>query len=180
MRRILVIFFVFGAVLSAGLVTAQQGTPGPMQATPVLCASPVAETDATPMLMTTAAPSAASPGGAEPGEEIGLYECASLAAGEGAAPTQASDSSLSVVMGDIFYQPKEITIPANTDIVIDRPNEGSIAHTFDIDELNIHTGEVAAGATASVTINAAPGDYVFYCAIPGHKEAGMTGTLRAQ
>jgi uncharacterized cupredoxin-like copper-binding protein len=31
-----------------------------------------------------------------------------------------------------------------------------------------------------VTINAAPGDYQYYCSIPGHKEAGMVGTIHVQ
>jgi uncharacterized cupredoxin-like copper-binding protein len=28
-----------------------------------------------------------------------------------------------------------------------------------------------------VTINAAPGEYEYYCAVPGHKQAGMVGKL---
>jgi uncharacterized cupredoxin-like copper-binding protein len=32
-----------------------------------------------------------------------------------------------------------------------------------------------AKATASVTLK--PGKYTFYCTVPGHRQAGMTGTL---
>jgi uncharacterized cupredoxin-like copper-binding protein len=178
MRRSVVVLVICAVVLSVGLAAAQQATPDSKLATPVLCASPIAGTDATPILITTAAPSAASPGGSEPGEDLGLYACASPSAE--AAPSQASDTTPSVVMGDIFFQPKEITIPANTDVTIELPNQGASVHTFDIDELNIHTGEVQPGATTTVTINAPAGDYVYYCAIPGHKEAGMVGTLHVQ
>jgi plastocyanin len=33
------------------------------------------------------------------------------------------------------------------------------------------------GSTASVTADLKPGTYEFYCAIPGHEQAGMKGTL---
>jgi uncharacterized cupredoxin-like copper-binding protein len=29
-------------------------------------------------------------------------------------------------------------------------------------------------------VNAEPGEYEFHCSVPGHKEAGMTGTLIVQ
>ena len=35
-------------------------------------------------------------------------------------------------------------------------------------------------ATVSMTINAPAGTYIFYCGVPGHKEAGMVGTLTAE
>ena len=99
-----------------------------------------------------------------------------------AQPTQAGQASpsgpIEVSLEDIKFNPAEITIPANTDVTINLVNKGVTAHTFDIDALNIHSGEMQPGATASVTINAAAGDYQYYCAVPGHKEAGMIGTLR--
>ena len=33
------------------------------------------------------------------------------------------------------------------------------------------------GETQTVVINAKPGSYEYYCNVPGHKEAGMVGTL---
>jgi uncharacterized cupredoxin-like copper-binding protein len=35
---------------------------------------------------------------------------------------------------------------------------------------------VAQGKT-SVSTELAPGQYVFYCTVPGHRQAGMQGTL---
>src|SRR5262249_42104302 len=62
-------------------------------------------------------------------------------------------------------------------VTVNLVNKGASVHTFDIDALNIHSGDVAPGSTKSITIHAAPGDYQYYCSIPGHKEAGMVGTL---
>jgi uncharacterized cupredoxin-like copper-binding protein len=36
------------------------------------------------------------------------------------------------------------------------------------------------GESETITINAAPGTYDFYCSTPGHKEAGMVGKLIVQ
>jgi plastocyanin len=100
------------------------------------------------------------------------------------SPTPSSDDAetdaQSVEMVDIAFNPTEITIPANTDVTIDLFNSGAANHTFDIDELDIHSGDYAAGQTGSVTINAPPGEYEYYCAVPGHKESGMVGKLIVQ
>jgi plastocyanin/mono/diheme cytochrome c family protein len=101
----------------------------------------------------------------------------------GATPTPTTGTTPpgpSVALHDIFFDPKEITIQANTAVKITLTNDGAGPHTFDIDALNVHSGEIAPGATATVTVNAAPGQYQYYCAIPGHKEAGMVGTLTVQ
>ena len=49
-------------------------------------------------------------------------------------------------------------------------------HNFSIDELDIDV-DIAPGATEEVVINAPAGTYEFYCNVPGHKAAGMLGTL---
>ncbi len=56
-------------------------------------------------------------------------------------------------------------------------NKDDFAHTFDIDELNIHVALPARSTTAVAIKPTAAGTLPFYCAVPGHKEAGMAGTL---
>jgi plastocyanin/mono/diheme cytochrome c family protein len=89
-------------------------------------------------------------------------------------------AAATVDMVDIAFDPKEITIPANTAVKVNLANKGAIAHNFNVDQLNVHSGDVQPGGTGSVTITAAPGDYQYYCAVPGHKEAGMVGTLHVK
>jgi len=90
--------------------------------------------------------------------------------------TTTAATTVDVVAQDIFFEPKEVTIPANTDVTVNIPNEGVTPHNFSIDALNIDV-DIAPGATESVVINAPAGEYEFYCNVPGHKEAGMVGTL---
>jgi uncharacterized cupredoxin-like copper-binding protein len=90
--------------------------------------------------------------------------------------TPAAAMSVDVVSYDIYFEPKELTIPANTDVTVILPNDGVTLHNFSIDELGIDV-DIAPGATEETIINAPAGEYEFYCAVPGHKEAGMVGTL---
>jgi uncharacterized cupredoxin-like copper-binding protein len=99
---------------------------------------------------------------------------------EGGTPTTgattAAAMTVDVVAQDIFFEPKELTIPANTDVTVNLPNEGAAPHNFSIDALGIDV-DMAPGAAEQVVINAPAGEYEFYCNVPGHKEAGMVGTL---
>jgi plastocyanin len=97
-----------------------------------------------------------------------------VAASGGNAATQAT-----VTMVDIAFQPKELTIPAKTDVTVSLPNTGVSLHNFSIDELGVDV-DVAPGDTGSATINAPAGTYRFYCDVPGHAQAGMVGTLTVQ
>ena len=90
--------------------------------------------------------------------------------------TAAAAMTVDVVSYDIYFEPDELTIPANTDVTVVLPNEGVTPHNFSIDALDISV-DIAAGATEEVVINAPAGEYEFYCNVPGHKQAGMVGTL---
>lgn len=99
-----------------------------------------------------------------------------------AAPAQAStggEPTYEIDAIDIAYSVKELTIPADTEVTIKVVNKGASVHTFDIDALNIHSGDIQPGDTFTTKVKAAAGKYEYYCNIPGHKEAGMDGTLIA-
>jgi plastocyanin/mono/diheme cytochrome c family protein len=91
--------------------------------------------------------------------------------------TTGPSDGTTVDLVDIAFEQAELRIAANTDVVVTLVNKGAAPHTFDIDDLNIHSGNVDPGTTTTVTINAAPGEYEYYCEIPGHKQQGMVGKL---
>jgi plastocyanin len=92
----------------------------------------------------------------------------------------AAAAPLEVDMVDIAFNPKELTIPANTDVTINLKNSGAATHNFNLEEQGIHSGDYASGQTGTLTINLPPGEYEYQCDIPGHKEAGMVGKLIVQ
>jgi nitrite reductase (NO-forming) len=130
---------------------------------------------------------------AGPGVFLGLNAVASQqtsttpTASPGASP-QASPGASPVAGGgaitlnaiDINWEQKELSIPASTDTTITVVNKGVLQHDFVIDALQVKSDLLNGGDSADVTINAPAGTYEYYCSVPGHKEAGMVGTLTVQ
>jgi uncharacterized cupredoxin-like copper-binding protein/mono/diheme cytochrome c family protein len=104
---------------------------------------------------------------------------ASAATADAAGEVPAAASAQTVTSFDIYFEPKEVTIPANTDVTFTLPNDGVSTHDFSIDALGIQVS-LPPGETQTVVVNAPPGSYEYYCNVPGHKEAGMVGTLVAE
>lgn len=102
---------------------------------------------------------------------------------EAPQPTESTEAAapqpITITMGDNFFDPTTMTIPAGTPTTITIVNNGGLKHNFSINDLGISV-DVEAGATQTVEINAAAGTYTYHCDIPGHTEAGMTGTLTVQ
>ncbi|HEX5992106.1 MAG TPA: cupredoxin domain-containing protein, partial [Thermomicrobiales bacterium] len=98
---------------------------------------------------------------------------------EQAAAGGGAGEAVTVESYDIYFEPDELSIPAETDVTVQLPNEGVTLHNFSIDELGISV-DIAPGATEETVINAPAGTYEYYCNVPGHKPAGMVGTLTVQ
>jgi plastocyanin len=74
------------------------------------------------------------------------------------------------------FDPDVIRVAAGEDVAIVLRSE-DVLHDLTVDELDVHVaagrGEVAEGGLRA----GEPGEYVFYCTVPGHRAAGMEGTL---
>lgn len=89
-------------------------------------------------------------------------------------------AEITVEMVDIAFNPTEVTIPADTDVTVNLPNNGVLPHNFNIDEVNVHSGDVPGGESTTLTLNLPAGSYKYYCNIPGHAESGMAGELTVE
>lgn len=89
----------------------------------------------------------------------------------------AGATAVTVAAGDLFFDPKELTIAANTDVQVTLNNGGALAHDWAVRDQNIGTSLLNPGASETITVNLPAGSYQFYCTVPGHAEAGMVGTL---
>lgn len=69
------------------------------------------------------------------------------------------------------FEPDHLTATAGV-IHIVQDNTGTLTHTFVLDGQGFELTNDDSGDVELV-----PGDYVFYCDVPGHRSAGMEGTL---
>lgn len=113
---------------------------------------------------------------------------AATSAATTAAPAAAAGAALK--MEDIKFDKTALSGEAGKALEISLQNSGAILHDFTIDKIDGTADpksadakfavqvKVDAGKSGKVTITPAKaGTYEFYCSQPGHKEAGMKGTL---
>jgi plastocyanin len=87
----------------------------------------------------------------------------------------ASQPSIVLVTENMAYSSESLTADAGK-ITLRMNNHDLFWHTFTIDSLGADL-KVAVNGDESVTFNATPGTYEFYCTVPGHAQMGMRGTL---
>jgi mono/diheme cytochrome c family protein len=124
---------------------------------------------------------------AKPGKDAGLLASAVQAPGAG-KPAVEKAGKLSIpasTSGQLAYETNKASATAGS-VTIEMPNASGVSHN-----LALETGEGGAtpkgskvGATpivskgaAKVTVTLKPGTYTFFCEVPGHRPAGMYGTL---
>lgn len=89
----------------------------------------------------------------------------------------AAGATIAVNAKEFAFDPSTIDVAADVEFTIEVNNTGAIEHDFNITGYEAQKISTTAGNSASGSFTLAPGSYVFYCSIAGHKEAGMTGTL---
>jgi plastocyanin len=100
-------------------------------------------------------------------------------------PPQSTSASTTLSVsspadGGLVYQPNGLTAkPGNVDITYDNPSQ--VPHSIAVATANGNVlGQVQPFTNGKQSVdltNLAPGKYVFYCTVPGHREAGMQGNL---
>jgi plastocyanin len=109
-------------------------------------------------------------GGANAGTESGKE------AGGGGGATLAFEADPG---GDLAYTTTEASTEAGK-VTIDFNNPQSLTHDVAIEGSGGETvaqTDLIGKEETSTTANLKPGTYTFYCSVPGHREAGMEGTL---
>jgi len=128
--------------------------------------------------------------------------------GQGAAPSPtatqtatqppAAERTLTIRMTEFAFDPNDAIAKAGK-VTITAPNDGRVVHELVLlrtdedpatlpkkgDEVDESTsvGEIAdvePGSTKEATFKLAPGKYAMVCALPGHYEGGMYGSLTVE
>ncbi len=102
-----------------------------------------------------------------------LAACGGSGGGSSAQPALA----ITIHARDIAYDADAVTAQAGQTVNVTLVNDGTLDHSFIIDGV-LGEQKAAAGQTTTFSFTPGPaGTYEFYCAVPGHKQAGMVGTL---
>ncbi len=82
--------------------------------------------------------------------------------------------------GAISFDQTELTAAAG-EVTIELVNESGIPHNVEIEGNGIEeVSETITEGTTELTVMLDAGEYTFYCAVPGHREGGMEGTLTVE
>lgn len=85
--------------------------------------------------------------------------------------------------GALAYTETELSVPAG-DVTVEFTNESPIQHDvafMDSDGKDLgKTKVIAEGSDTLELSDLKPGTYQYWCTVPGHKEAGMEGTLTVE
>lgn len=122
--------------------------------------------------------------------------------GTGNTPASGDDADVTevtVAASDLLaFEPATITVKAGQPVRVVLENEENTAlHDFSVESMPVSDvmaggDEHAHGETSDFAVHVAaeagnngevmftpeePGEYEFFCSVPGHREAGMTGTI---
>jgi plastocyanin len=80
--------------------------------------------------------------------------------------------------GQLRYDKKALKAKAGR-VTIDFTNPSTVGHDVTIAKGATKLGgtKVITKSKATATVDLKPGSYTFYCSVPGHRQAGMQGTL---
>jgi plastocyanin len=100
----------------------------------------------------------------------------------GGAPSGGGGSTVDISTpsgGSLAFDQKSATAKAGT-VTINFDNKQPLQHDVAIEDSSGKTlgqTDLVSSGTANTTVDLQPGTYTFFCTVPGHREAGMEGTL---
>jgi plastocyanin len=123
----------------------------------------------------------------KPGQDVGLLASAVEAPGAG-KPAVEKGGKLQIPAnssGQLAYATSKATATPGA-VTIEMSNMSGVSHNIAIEPgeggatakgTPLGASQFVSKGTATVTVNLKPGTYTFFCQAPGHRAAGMYGTL---
>jgi len=116
---------------------------------------------------------------ARPGKDSGRLASAGLKKSDAVAKAEGGTLDIPAdPSGATLYQFGSAEAPAG-DLTINSKNDSSVDHDIAVEGNGVNEkGEIVKnGATSTLEADFKPGEYTFFCTVPGHREGGMEGKL---
>jgi plastocyanin len=117
-----------------------------------------------------------------PGQDSGLLATAVEAPGAG-KPAVEQAGKLQIPAspsGQLAYATSKAQASAGS-VTVEMPNTSGVSHNIAIQQGTsgpvLGASSFVGKGTATVTVSLKPGTYTYFCQVPGHRAAGMLGTL---
>jgi len=95
---------------------------------------------------------------------------------EPAPPTAPDAREVAVRARSFAFEPDQIDVLAGENVTIALISS-DVFHDFVVDEVDFQLSADAESTAEGGLVVDEPGTYAFYCSVPGHRGAGMEGTL---
>jgi uncharacterized cupredoxin-like copper-binding protein len=105
---------------------------------------------------------------------------ATTTGGGGGGAAGSSTVNISTPSGStLAFNQKSLSAKAGS-LTIDFDNMQALQHDVKVEDSSgqeIGGTDLVSSGTATATVDVQPGTYTFFCSVPGHREAGMEGTM---
>lgn len=100
------------------------------------------------------------------------------------APEQDVTADYEIVMNDMRFEPAVISGAPGETLEILLRNTDTVVHDFTVDDLDGESTQIELQPrqelSFSLNLPDEPGEWEFYCSIPGHRQLGMVGVIQVQ
>jgi plastocyanin len=137
-----------------------------------------------PETSTSSTPTTSTPAKTTPAKTTPTKKSPKATTGTPAPPSSPAASATTTLKlaanpaGQLAYDTKQLSAKAGK-VTIEMTNMSPVEHDVAVAQGTTVVGQtpVFTGGSKAVTLNLKPGTYAFYCTVPGHRQAGMEGTL---
>jgi plastocyanin len=92
-------------------------------------------------------------------------------------PKGPAQTTLDIKGGNFFFDPKNSDAPAGVDAIKLESEGGQHTLVFDGGKVPGFKLQAGSGQSDELKVDLKPGKYTIFCDLPGHREAGMEGTI---
>jgi uncharacterized cupredoxin-like copper-binding protein len=169
------VVLVFATVVTAVITAGSPAKSSTVAAATTQASSTAAQTSSP---ATSPAPAPATTPATTPASSSATTQTSSTAPAPAKVPAETTLTLAANPAGQLSYNTRQLSAKAGK-VTITMSNMSPLEHNLTIAQGTTVRGAIPTfiGGSRTLTLSLKPGTYTFYCSVPGHRQAGMEGTL---